>query len=161
MITARDLFEAHLTVANLDASIAFYRDVLGLELAYTTAAREAAFFWVGSRGSAMLGIWAAGPVPQRITTHVAFTASLADVLAAPQALSAAGVTPLDFDGAPAKEPSVLCWMPAASVYFHDPDGHLVEYIAMLPEAPRPGFGVVSWQAWQLGRSSEYLPSPGG
>lgn len=164
MITARDLFEAHLTVASLDASISFYRDVLGLELAHTTAERHAAFFWVGSRGRSMIGIWAAGAVPQKITTHIAFAASLEDVLAAPQALRAAGVTPLDFDGHATNEASVLCWMPAASVYFHDPDGHLLEYIAMLPGMPSPGAGVVSWPAWQLaqsGRSSEYSLPPGG
>ena len=35
MITAVDrLFEAHLTVADLDTSIAFYRDRLGFELAH-------------------------------------------------------------------------------------------------------------------------------
>ena len=75
MITAQTLFEAHLAVANLDASIAFDRDVLGLELAHTTADRQAAFFWVGSRGRAMLGIWATGSAPQRITTHIAFATS--------------------------------------------------------------------------------------
>src|SRR3954454_10905595 len=66
-----DLFEAHLAVADLDASIAFYRDVLGLELAHTVTDRRAAFFWMGARGHAMLGIWAAGPAPQKIvlSTH--------------------------------------------------------------------------------------------
>jgi hypothetical protein len=33
-------------------------------------------------------------------------------------------------------------MPAASVFFHDPDGHLLEYLAMLPHQPRPEAGVV-------------------
>ena len=27
--------------------------------------------------------------------------------------------------------------------------HLLEYIAMLPDAPRPDGGVVSWREWQL------------
>ena len=44
MITPDRLFEAHLTVANLDASIAFYRDHLGLELAHIMPARQVAFF---------------------------------------------------------------------------------------------------------------------
>ena len=34
------LFEAHLTVADLDASIAFYRDRLGLELAHVQVQRK-------------------------------------------------------------------------------------------------------------------------
>ena len=41
------LFETHLVVADLDASIAFYRDRVGLELAHVAQAGQAAFFWVG------------------------------------------------------------------------------------------------------------------
>lgn len=152
MIAAKDLFEAHLVVANLDASVAFYRDVIRLDLAYATGDGRAAFFWVGMRGRAMLGIWAAGSAPQRITSHVAFAASLDEVLGAPRDLTAMGITPLDFDGQPTDEAVVICWMPAASVYFRDPDGHLLEYIAMLPDPPRPECGVVSWSSWQAGRS---------
>ena len=44
-------------------------------------------------------------------------------------------------------PVVLAWLPAAAVYFRDPDGHLLEYIAMLPHEPRPDLGVVRWQQW--------------
>jgi GNAT superfamily N-acetyltransferase len=62
-------------------------------------------------------------------------------------LRAAGITPVDFDGQPTDEPVVLGWMPAVSVYFRDPDGHLLEYIAMLPDPPRPDRGVVSWHSW--------------
>ena len=153
MITAQSLFEAHLTVADLDVSIAFYRDVLGLELAHTTDGRAAAFFWVGARGRAMLGLWAAGAAPQKLTAHVAFAASLDDVVAVPRKLARMGITPLDFDGGPTESAVVLCWMPAASVYFRDPDGHLLEYIAMLGEAPRPECGVMSWQSWQALRSA--------
>ena len=151
MITAHNLFEAHLAVADLDASIAFYRDRLGLELAYTTAGHDAAFFWVGSRGRAMLGVWAAGSAPQKITTHVAFAATLDEVLTAPETLRSAGITPLDFDGQATDAAVVLGWMPAASVYLRDPDGHLLEYVAMLPDAPHPEWGVMSWGAWQLRR----------
>jgi hypothetical protein len=39
-------------------------------------------------------------------------------------------------------------MPAVSVYFLDPDGHLLEYIAMLPDEPRPDAGVMTWNAWR-------------
>jgi len=148
MTIAQHLFEAHLAVSNLDASIAFYRDVLALDLGYTTPDRQAAFFWIGTRGRAMLGIWAAGSAPQKITTHIAFAVTLEDVLAAPQALQAAGVLPLDFDGQPTRGPIVIGWMPAACLYFRDPDGHLLEYVAMLPDAPHPEYGVLSWDSWQ-------------
>jgi catechol 2,3-dioxygenase-like lactoylglutathione lyase family enzyme len=148
MITPVDrLFEAHLTVSDLEASIEFYRDRVGLELAHVIPARQAAFFWVGARGTTMLGLWAGGSAPQKTTTHIAFVARRDDVVAAPRALQSAGITPLDFDGRPTDEPVVLAWMPAASIYFHDPDGHLLEYIAMLPEDPRPDRGVLRWHEW--------------
>src|SRR5215468_11021582 len=147
MRTVERLFEAHLTVADLDASIAFYRDVVGLDLAHLTPARQAAFFWVGSRGSGMLGLWATGSNPQKTMMHVAFATALEQVIAAPSSLQSAGIEALDFNGQPTREPVVLAWMPAASIYFRDPDGHLLEYIAMLAEEPRPDAGVVPWHQW--------------
>jgi len=149
MIEARDLFEVHLTVRNLDVSIGFYRDIVGLTLAHVTRRRQAAFLWIGSAQRAMLGLWAAGSAPQAVTLHTAFRVSSADVLAAPDFLRNAGVTPLDFDGRPTDLPVVLAWVPAAAVYFRDPDGHLLEYIAMLPHEPRPDCGVVPWRTWEL------------
>src|SRR5262245_66064689 len=41
------LFEAHLTGADIDASTAFYRDRLGLDLVHIFPARQAAFLCVG------------------------------------------------------------------------------------------------------------------
>jgi lactoylglutathione lyase len=149
MIEVRDLFEVHLTVRNLDVAIGFYRDIVGFTLAHVTQRRQAAFLWIGSDRTAMLGLWAAGSAPQSVTLHTAFRVSWADVLAAPRLLRKAGVTPLDFDGKPTNLPVVLAWMPAAAVYFRDPDGHLLEYIAMLPHEPRPDLGVVPWRTWEL------------
>ena len=74
-----------------------------------------------------------------------------DLLEAPAHLRAANITPLDFGGEPTDEPVVLAWMPAASVYFRDPDGNLLELLAMLPENPRAGLGIVSWSQWKEGR----------
>jgi hypothetical protein len=42
---------------------------------------------------------------------------------------------------------VIGWMPAAAVYFRDPDGHLIEYLAMLEEPARAERGIVSWSEW--------------
>ncbi|HKH74600.1 MAG TPA: VOC family protein [Vicinamibacterales bacterium] len=146
-IDVQGLFEVHLAVSDLARAIAFYRDTVGLRLAHIESARPVAFFWIGDIGNAMLGLWSAGPAPQRITSHTAFRVSLADLLAAPGALNAAGVTPLDFDGRPTDQPIVFAWMPAASVFFRDPDDHLLEYIAMLPQEPRPDDGIVPWRIW--------------
>jgi lactoylglutathione lyase len=148
MISVHSLFETHLAVADLDKAIAFYRDVLGLRLAHVEPARQAAFFWAGLPGQSMLGLWTAGSAPQRVTSHAAFRVSLVDVLTAPATLRAAGATPLDFDGRPTDQPSVFAWMPAASVFFRDPDGHLLEYIAMLSQEPRPEYGIVPWRLWK-------------
>jgi lactoylglutathione lyase len=38
-------------------------------------------------------------------------------------------------------------MPAAAVYLRDPDGHLLEYLAMLDEPPRPEAGILPWSEW--------------
>ena len=149
MIETLDLFEVHLTVRDLELAIGFYRDIVGLTVAHVMSERQAAFLWIGSAGNAMLGLWAAGSAPQAVTLHTAFRASPADVLAAPDVLRNAGVTPLDFDGRPTDQPVVLAWMPAAAVYFRDPDGHLLEYIAMLPHEPRSDCGVVPWRTWEL------------
>ena len=148
MIPIRALFEGHLPVSDLQRSMAFFTGVLGLELAEVVPERKAAFYWIGGRGQSMLGLWEAGSAPQRTSLHIAFRVELSDLLQAPQRLRAAGVVPRDFYGNPADEPVVLASMPAASVYFHDPDGHLLEFLAMLPDLPRPELGVVGWTRWR-------------
>jgi lactoylglutathione lyase len=138
------LFETHLTVADVARSVGFYRDVVGLELALDLPERGAAFLWIGAPGRAMLGLWSLGSAPMGMRLHVAFSAELDGVLAAPAALRANGVTPRSFFGEETDEPSVLGWMPAAAVYFTDPDGHMLEYLAMLDEPPRPEAGIVPY-----------------
>src|SRR3954454_1484293 len=144
MDAPRGLFETHLTVADVPRSVAFYRDVVGLPPALDLPERGAAFHWIGAPGRAGLGLWSIGSAPINMQLHVAFAVSLDDVLAAPAALRAAGVPPLSFFAEPADEPSVIGWMPAAAVYFRDPDGHLLEYLAMLDGPPRPEVGIVPW-----------------
>jgi lactoylglutathione lyase len=141
------LFETHVTVSDIEASLAFYRDVVGLHVAYELPERGAAFLWIGAPGEAMLGLWSIGSSPIGLALHVAFKVPLEDVLAACDSLRAQDVTPLSFFAAETTEPSVIGWMPAAAVYFRDPDGHLLEYLAMLDEAPRPEVGIVPWSDW--------------
>jgi lactoylglutathione lyase len=95
----------------------------------------------------MLGLWESANSPNRMQLHIAFDVSLGDILKASDALRTAGITPLDFNGDPTAEPQVLAWMPAASIYFRDPDGHLLEFLAMLDQAPTPDRGVVPWAEW--------------
>ena len=142
------LFESHLLVSDLDRSVGFYRDVVGLEVAYELPARDAVLLWIGRPGGAMLGLWSAGSAPLGMRLHLAFSAALADVLSAPEVLRGRGVTPRSFYGDEADEPDAIGWMPAAAVYFEDPDGNLLEYLAMLDQPSRPDLGIVSWSQWQ-------------
>jgi lactoylglutathione lyase len=146
----RGLFETHLTVRDVARSVDFYRDVVGLPVALDLPERNAAFMWVGEPGRAMLGLWGIGSSVNSMTLHIAFDVALEDVLAAPGRLRAQGVTPLSFFGAETGEPDVLAWMPAAALYFEDPDGHLLEYLAMLDEAARPDGGVLPYSRWATG-----------
>jgi lactoylglutathione lyase len=147
MIPIHDLFETHLTVADLQRSMAFYGGVLRLELARVFPERKVAFYWIGGSGKAMLGLWEVGTGPMQMKLHLAFTVDLADLLTAPERLRAAHVIPRDFNGNATDEPVVLAWMPAAAVYFQDPDGHQLEFLSMLPDPQQPELGVVAWSQW--------------
>lgn len=146
VIETLGLFEAHLPVADLARAVDFYGNTLGLPLAYAIDGK-AAFFWVPSPGRAMLGLWAA-PSPQQMLLHIAFRTTADALIASVAALRAAGIAPLDFESRPTDEPVVIAWMPALAIYFRDPDGHLLEYIAMLDEPSQPELGVVSLQRWR-------------
>jgi lactoylglutathione lyase len=153
-IPLRGLFETHLTVSNLQRSIIFYRDIVGLHLALQVSERGAAFFWIGDPSSyssrcSMLGLWSIGTAPIGLTLHVGFeVAGINELLDAPKRLKDQGIMPLSFFGIESMEPSVIGWMPAAAIYFRDPDGHLMEYLTMLDyKERRPDLGIVSWSEW--------------
>jgi lactoylglutathione lyase len=143
-MNVRGLFETHLTVSDMARSVAFYRDVVGLPVALELPERGAVFHWIGRPGQAMLGLWSIGSAPMNMQLHIAFEMDLEDVIAAPARLRAHSVEPLSFFGEPSEEPSYIGWMPAAAVYFRDPSGHMLEYLAMLDEEPRPELGIISW-----------------
>jgi len=160
-IPIKRLFEAHIIVRDLQRSVSFYRDFLGLEVGIEQPERPAAFLWVGGRGKSMLGIFTLGSWPmQMMQHHLSFQVKLEDLLAAPQRLRSAGITPKGRRtpsyprGEPTDEPIVFAWMPAASIFFDDPDGNLLEYIAMLPDPPRPELGIVRWNEWNAGQAPQ-------
>jgi lactoylglutathione lyase len=146
-VPVRGLYETHLTVSDLDRSIAFYRDVVGLPVALEVPERAAAFLWVPDSRRSMLGLWALGSAPMGMTLHVAFEVAADHLFDAPSHLRSQGVTPLSFFGEETTEPSVIGWMPAAAVYFRDPDGHLLEYLTMLDDNPEKDVGIVPWSEW--------------
>jgi lactoylglutathione lyase len=132
LLPPHGLIEAHLSVRDLDR----------LGLAHVVPERQVAFFWIGGPGRAMLGLWAGSASPNALRLHLAFSLALEAVLAVARALRRYGVEPLEFHGQPTAEPSVIGWMPAASVFLHDLDGHLLEHLAMLPHEPHLEAGVV-------------------
>jgi lactoylglutathione lyase len=157
-IPVERLFEDHISVRDLERSIGFYRDILGMGVgllqSQSPEGMGGALLWVGGRGRSMLGLYSLGSTwPLTIMQHhVAFEVSFEDLLTAPQKLRAAGMTAVGGKREPIGEPVVFSWMPAASVFFDDPDGNLLEYIAMLDDEPQPELGLLlSWSEWQSGR----------
>ena len=140
LLPSLGLFEAHLEVRDLNRSVAFYRDRLGLKLAYLLPERQVAFFWIGGPGRAMLGVWSGGS--SRTPCDCTLLSGSRSRRCSRRPPPCAEPAPLDCHGQPTIAPSVIGWMPAAAVFFHDPDGHLLEYRTMLPHEPRPEAGVV-------------------
>ncbi|RTR28348.1 VOC family protein [Deinococcus radiophilus] len=141
------LFETHLKVADLKRSEHFYGEVLGLELAHRDETRPITFYWLGGRGEAMLGLWE--EAPENIQRqHFAFRSTVPEVLRAPAWLRERGLTPRNFLNDGTDQPMVFAWTPAIAIYFTDPDGHSLEFIAMLGGGPRPELGVISLEEWQ-------------
>lgn len=95
----------------------------------------------------MLGLWSIGSAPLGLTLHIAFEVNLRDLLSAPKRLRAQGISPLSFFGEKTDEPSVIGWMPAAAIYFRDPDSHLIEFLTMLDTEPDADLGIVTWSNW--------------
>ena len=95
----------------------------------------------------MLGMWSLGRASLGFSLHLAFEVLLDDLLHATKRLKKQGIKPLSFFGVETTEPSVICWMPAASVYFRDPDGNMLEYISMFENPPLPELGIIPWSEW--------------
>jgi lactoylglutathione lyase len=92
-------FETHLTVSDLQRSIDFYRDKLGLQLALKVSDRNAAFFWIGDSRRSMLGLWSIGSAPLGLTLHIAFDVNIRDLLPQsffPKAFKSSGNFTLNF-----------------------------------------------------------------
>ncbi|PRD50972.1 VOC family protein [Phyllobacterium myrsinacearum] len=141
------IYETHLPVSDLERSIAFYSQKVGLTLATEIRERNVAFFWVGGKEAGMLGLWGVGSAPLHMKLHFAFRATQELVVNACATLNALNVKPLGFRGEPVTEPVVFGWMPAISIYFKDPDGHSIELLHVLDGVPDPEFGVQPYSAW--------------
>jgi lactoylglutathione lyase len=143
------LYETHLPVADTAASHSFYAEIVGLEFAHRDSTRDIVFLWAGNQRRSMIGLWGPSTIYGRDfrKSHLAFAVSLEELLTAGKRLRRNGINCEDFDGKQTDEPSVIGWMPSAQLYFRDPDGHSVEFIALLDEPPDASF-VGSLSEWR-------------
>jgi catechol 2,3-dioxygenase-like lactoylglutathione lyase family enzyme len=74
---------------------------------------------------------------QVLRQHLAFEVPKERFHEAVQMLKKSGVHITDFFGKETEEGSVHPWMPIVSVYFSDPDGHVLELLSKLPDEPQP------------------------
>jgi lactoylglutathione lyase len=143
------LYETHLSVADTEAAQAFYTGVVGLQFAHRDLTRDIVFLWAGDDRRSMLGLW--GPTTtygsEFYKSHFALAISLSQLLGAGESLRRSGVTCQNFRGEQTDEPSVIGWMPSAQLYFRDPDGHSLEFIALLDDKPDPRF-IGSLSEWR-------------
>ena len=145
------LYEAHLPVADTAASEKFYCEVVGLTFAYRDPGRDIVFLWADKREQGMIGLWGPGtqygPGDKMVMTHhLAFSVEFDQLKRKIEELGSRGLETFGFGGEKTSEPTVIGWMPSAQIYFRDPDGHLLEFISILPQEPRPGF-VGSYSEW--------------
>ena len=52
------------------------------------------------------------------------------------------------------QPMVFAWMPAIAIYFNDPDGHVLEFIAILEGKAKPELGVISYEEWMHNKDND-------
>ncbi|PTM56806.1 VOC family protein [Desmospora activa] len=152
------LVEQHLVVSDLKRSTDFYEKKLGFTLGYDTG-NNILFYWLDPEHQSMLGLWqqgsagngpdSSGPdTSQIIRQHLAFQLPLPQFHETVQRLKEDGLQITDFFGNETEEGSVHPWMPIVSVYFPDPDGHVLELLSFLPEQPRPDWPAMSYSEWQ-------------
>lgn len=80
--------------------------------------------------------------------HFAFRCDAGDILnKSNEYLAARNLPAYNFLRQPGNQPMVFARMPAIAVYFNEPDGHILEFIAMLPGKPSPGLGVITYEEW--------------
>jgi len=141
------LYETHLFVEKLERSIDFYTRVMQLELAHIEEERRVAFLWIEPEKKSMLGIWEK-PVEEIELRHFAFRCDVKELLVnAIPFLKSHNIEPYNFLRDGTDRPMVFCWIPAIAIYFRDPDGHALEYIAVLEGEAKPELGVISYEEW--------------
>ena len=149
------LYEVHLPVTDLQRSVDFYTSKLGFKLGWGTPGGSSALLLYDDEGTRwMLGLFRVDTVVHRSPAeyHISFRVAEARADTMVAWLRARGIEPFHPPHAPLQgtvdEPIVHGWMPAAAIFFKDPDGHILELIADLSDAPRPDFLYRPLSEWR-------------
>jgi catechol 2,3-dioxygenase-like lactoylglutathione lyase family enzyme len=134
VFTLQQIDHVALTVTDLEKSIAWYQDVLGLERRYQEAWEDCpAMLCAGSTCVALFPLPSPEPsartggCAQPAMCHLAFRATYADLLEAEKNLQERGIL-FEFQN----------HQIAHSIYFADPDGHQLEITTYdLPKVEKP------------------------
>ncbi len=145
----KGLYETHLFVEDLERSVEFYSNTLGLKQCRFGAERRTAFFWIGVEKQAMLGLWEK-PKEQIDIRHFAFECE-SDWIQNESLnfLKSRNLASWNFLNDGTEGPMVFVWMPAISIYFADPDGHELEFIGVLEGEKKSDDEkrVVTYEEW--------------
>ena len=117
------LAQLHISVTDLDRSVAFYRDVLGIPMLFRVPGQSMAFFASGD-----VRLYLGAPEDPAFRTKVLVYFSVDDIDAEQARLAGLGV---DFPGEPRlvhKDGATELWMTG----FSDPDGH---HVVLMQERP--------------------------
>lgn len=151
------LYEVHLPVTDINRSIDFYTDKLGFKLGFGKGGDSSVLLLYDKDDTRwMLGLFEVDKIDHRHPAeyHISFRVSEEDAGQMIPFLKDRNIQPLhpstvpDLGGTEMKEPIVHGWMPAAAVFFRDPDGHLLELIADLDDEPRPDFNYRTLSEWR-------------
>ena len=145
----RGFYEVFIPVTNIDQSIEFYNK-LGFRVGWRDHSLSALLLYDDGGTRSMLGLTHVDIVSR--SHHLSFRVLHRDVDRMVPYLHEKGIatthpskSPIQ---GPMKEPVVHGWMPAASVFFKDPDAHLLELIADLPDPPRPDVFYCPLSDWR-------------
>ncbi|MFC5527893.1 VOC family protein [Cohnella yongneupensis] len=145
----KGLYEAHLPVRNLEASIEFYKQ-LGLGFAWRND--DTAFFWI-EEGKSWLGLWQGDEyqTPYHPSLrHIAFRVTYEDLKKSLKWLETIQVVAVPFGRRTSVEPFIRPNQGNASVYFNDPDGNSLELMCFVqvPDDLRRITDKLSFEEWE-------------
>ena len=149
------LYEVHLPVTDIERATDFYVGKLGFAPGFGGRGGSSTLLvYSDGRTRWMLGLFRVDTVVHRQPAeyHISFRVAEQDVDGMILYLRERGIEPVHPPTAPVQgpmtEPIVHGWMPAAAVFFKDPDGHLLELVAELSDAPRPDFLYRPLSEWR-------------